>query len=188
MKHLLILIITPIIFSWHCYAQTSHSQLPFTADAFVTKPLHGSNDFFNSTIIANDNSRSMATSYIRVMQSFDFHFENATNQSWSRHKKNFIVHFTIDGKKTNAVFNKKGKLLYSLSNCSEKDLPDASRTLINTTYGDYKIFCVTEACYRGENRLVVVLEDEKSIVYLLWKNGKLQEPMKCEKVINESED
>ncbi|HEX5151468.1 MAG TPA: hypothetical protein VFW07_08460 [Parafilimonas sp.] len=89
----------------------------------------------------------MATSYIRVMRSFTFHFENATNQSWFRYKKNFIVHFTADGKKENAVFNKKGKLLYSLSNCSEKDLPQQARTFININYHDCKIICVTEAYY-----------------------------------------
>jgi hypothetical protein len=124
----------------------------------------------------------MAASYIQVMRSFTFHFEKATNQSWSRYKKNLIVHFTIDGRKTTAVFNRKGKLLNSLSNCSEKDLSLETRAFISTTYNNYKIVCVTKAYYRGENRLVVLLEGEKSFIYLWWKDGEMQEPMECEEV------
>ena len=138
----------------------------------------GLNNFFKNTAIVNDKSLNMATSYLRAMQSFTRHFEKATNESWYRIKKNFVVHFTIDGKKTNAVFNKKGKLIYSLSNCSEKDLPPETRSFIKNNYFGYNTIQVVKKYYDEKNLFIVQLEDDKNLINLWWIDGEMQKPIK----------
>src|SRR4051794_30804950 len=138
-----LVLISAIINTGNVFAQNADKNIrPFSFT-------DSRNNAFKNMIIINDNVRNMATNYLRIMQTFARHFEKATNESWYRIKENFVVHFTIDRKQTNAVFNKKGKLLYSLSNCSEKDLHAETRELIKNTYSGYNIIRVTKTYHDG---------------------------------------
>jgi hypothetical protein len=154
------------------FAQNSDKNInPFSFTA-------GLNNIFKKTAIVNNKSLNMATSYLRVMQLFTRHFEKATNESWYRIEKNFVVDFIIDGEKTTAVFNKKGKLLYSLSNCTEKDLSAETREFIKDNYFGYNIIRVIKKFYDEKNILIIQLEDDRSLINLWWIDGEMQEPEK----------
>jgi hypothetical protein len=170
-----LVLISAIINTDNVFAQNADKNIrPFSFT-------NSRNNAFKYMVIINDNSRNMATSYLRVMQTFIRDFEKAANESWHRINEKFVVHFTIDGKQTTALFNKKGKLLSKLSNCSEKDLSAETRELIKNSYSGYNIIRVIKTYHDGINFLIVQLEDDRSFVNLWWKNGEMQEELKYQK-------
>ena len=67
-------------------------------------------------------------------------------------------------------------LIYSISACPEKYLPVESKEFIRGTYFGYSSMGMTKIYCNERNRLVVQLEDDRSLINLWWIDGEMQEP------------
>jgi hypothetical protein len=110
-----------------------------------------------------------------VTNAFGKSFKSATNVNWSKVDKNFQASFTVDGKETKALYNKKGRLVYTISYGSEKDLSSENRKMVKGAYVDYTITSAIEIKEDNRTIWVIKLEDITSLVFVRLENGTLEE-------------
>ena len=130
-----------------------------------------------SMMDANTNSQPVETVNIntKVTNAFGKSFKSATNVNWSKVDKNFQASFTVDGKETKALYNKKGRLVYTISYGSEKDLSSENRKMVKSAYVDYTITSAIEIKEDNRTIWVIKLEDIKSLIFVRLENGTLEE-------------
>jgi hypothetical protein len=117
-----------------------------------------------------------------VWSSFRSYFSNAIDTKWYELNKNYLVRFMTDDNQNRALFTKKGNLIYHISYGYEKNLPDAIRKQVKSTYFDYDI---TRAIKVNEgNRIVWVvnLEDAKTLILVRLESGEMDEVERLNKI------
>jgi hypothetical protein len=98
-----------------------------------------------------------------ALVNFHSSFPDATEVSWFNMKKGQLyVAFNTAGKKNRVVYNKKGKILYSISYYSKEMLPASVLQQVKDNYCGKSIFGITEISYNHETVYVLVLEDQTS--------------------------
>jgi hypothetical protein len=94
-------------------------------------------------------------------------FGNAANVSWAPEDKGqSLVYFETPGKKNRAGFDKKGNLVYTISNYREEQLPQDILLKVKESYFGRSIFCVTEVNYDGKTAYLIVLEDKTTWLHI----------------------
>ena len=76
-----------------------------------------------------------------VQEAFAQKYPGAENVRWSRDKNDYHeAHFTLDGEKYRADFEKSGKWIETEQNVKKKDLPKAVEKVIEDKYDKPKIY------------------------------------------------
>ena len=104
-----------------------------------------------------------------VLISLQSSFPDATAVTWYNMAKGHLyVAFNIPGKTSRAMFDKKGKMLYSISYYSKEMLPASVLQKVNDNYCGKSIFGITEISFDHETVYELVLEDKTS-----WTDVKI---------------
>jgi len=90
-------------------------------------------------------------------------FPEVTDDNWFSEKKGFTtVYFKTPGKTNRALFDKKGKIVYTISYYQKEMLPVWVLQKMNEKYAGKNIFGVTEINNNNETSYVLVLEDKSN--------------------------
>lgn len=100
----------------------------------------------------------------RVVSKFEKAFPGATDASWMNTNDGFAVRFLQKGIQHMAFMTKRGNCISYIRYYFEKDLPPAVRTLVKSTYFDYKITSAEEVYHNNVTAYLVTIEDETT-----WK-------------------
>ena len=114
---------------------------------------------------------------LKLQKSFNRYFKNAENVNWYNLKKDFLVEFENNGRKTRALFGKNGYRHYAITYGAENSLPKDVRRSVKSMYYDFNILNVVEV----ETPLVdntvwlVLLKDDKNTVIARVIDGGVDE-------------
>lgn len=119
----------------------------------------------------------------KVQKSFDQYFAGVTRQYWSEVGRDFHNSFYLNGVHNCALFSKNGRLIYSISYGSEKDLPADLRKIIKREYYDYDITMAIEVKVKEQDRniWVVNMEDDTTYLTIRVEDGEMEQVQEFEK-------
>ncbi|HUP14269.1 MAG TPA: hypothetical protein VM187_18735 [Niastella sp.] len=80
------------------------------------------------------------------------------NDRWYRLNKSYFVNFVQNDVKNNALFTRKGHLIYTVSYGSAQDLPEALHSTVRQSYPDFNITHAVNVKESARNIWVVNLE------------------------------
>ncbi|HEU4633131.1 MAG TPA: hypothetical protein VFS22_04055, partial [Flavisolibacter sp.] len=86
-----------------------------------------------------------------------------------------VAFFETPGKKNKAGFDKKGKLVYTISNYKEEQLPVPVLLKVKQAYFGRSIFGVTEVNYQGKTAYIIVLEDKTTWLHIKIIGDEMEE-------------
>jgi len=111
----------------------------------------------------------------KVWTNFQKYFTNAHSPEWYEINKRFLVKYMTEDEKNQAVFTKKGKLVYNISYGYEKSLPEDLRKQVKNTYYDYDITRAIKVNTNNREIWVVNVENAKNFILIRLENGELEE-------------
>lgn len=111
----------------------------------------------------------------KVLKHFNKSFKNAENIKWEQVDDNFLATFVMENVITKSLFDKKGKLIYSINYISEKQLPVNIRNLVTNTYINYTITSVAKILQDNLQIWIVKLADESDYVAAMVEDGDVIE-------------
>ena len=119
----------------------------------------------------------------KIQTEFDKLFTNAENVSWYEQDKKFLVKFTMNDQKHQAVLNKKGSLIYDISYGTEKNLPTDVRKQVKSIYFDYSITLAIKVEEDNRAIWVVNMEDDKNLITVRVEDGEMEEVKNLSKAL-----
>lgn len=111
----------------------------------------------------------------KVRKAFERSFKDAQNLRWYEVNQNLLVKFIQNDQEHNALFNKRGNIIYDVSYGYEKDMPTAIRQQIKSHYYDYKIMRVFNVKQDSRNIWVINLEDDNNLIFARVEGGDMKE-------------
>jgi hypothetical protein len=100
---------------------------------------------------------------VKSLDAFKKMFGDVPGVIWSNIDRNHDrAYFKSNGKAIRAGFNKKGKLIYTLSYYGEEHLPAMILLQVKRNYFGKSIFGITEVCVDGKTAYLIDLEDKTS--------------------------
>ena len=102
-------------------------------------------------------------------------FGHATDVKWSLENNGFMARFINDGRKTTVLFDKKGRIVYSIAEGTIKNLPSETRKLVRSIYYDFDITSTKEVNSYQKKAWFMNLEDETSYITIRVMNGEIVE-------------
>lgn len=119
--------------------------------------------------VGNDNASR------RIMKYFVKHFENVENIGWQNVEENVLARFVHDGAKTSALFDKNGKLVYTISYSDERSLPRYYRQMVNNSYKGFVVDQVAKINEALREVWVVKLESPDRFISVQIEDDQPQE-------------
>jgi len=170
-SHQLILLIATILFGAELTAQDSTYQV--YASYNEERPL--------SSFRFRPQQPSYPDISAIALLAFKKDFGNVPDVKWSLENNGYIARFNNDGRKTTVLFDKKGRIVYSIAEGTIKNLPVDTRKLVRSVYYDYDIKMTTEVNSHNKKAWFINLEDETSFVTVRVMNGEILETGKYRK-------
>lgn len=121
----------------------------------------------------------------KVINAFHKLFKSASNVSWRSSKRYFEASFFVGEVKNRAIFNKKGKLMGTIRDYRENNLPAIVSKTVKEDFPDLEICYVTEICndfglmykisLRGARNYYFINTNDAgaSVVEKIYKRGDL---------------
>jgi len=122
----------------------------------------------------NASAEASVTVNTKVQKSFDAYFAEAAEQNWSMVGGNFLNRFHLNGVLTNALFTKKGKLIYTITYGAEKDMPADVRHIVKSEYYDYNITMAIEVKENERDIWVVKLDNATEQINVRVEDGEME--------------
>jgi hypothetical protein len=110
-----------------------------------------------------------------ALLAFKRDFSTVKDVSWSIVENKYMARFTSDGRKTRVLFDKKGQIVYSVSEGTLRNLPADTRKTVRSIYYDYDITKATEVHTLDKSAWIINLEDETSLVIVRVMDGEVTE-------------
>ncbi len=153
------------------YAQTNDIV------AFNSTSLHlALTDVISNVSAADLTATPVAYIGSRVLKSFTKNFGAIEDAKWySLKNKNCRADFNRDGRKTTAMFQKNGYMLYSIADGTENNVPTDIRKIVKSNYLDYNMSAIKEINTANTNAWVMNLKEDEDVVVLSVVNGSLYE-------------
>lgn len=111
----------------------------------------------------------------KISSRFDKLFKNAINVKWYHADDNFLAQFTTGETSNNSLFDKRGRMIYSINYCSQKDLPVNIKKMINYQYKGYEITSVAKVLQDGRKIWVIKLAGKSNYITARVEDGEVQE-------------
>ncbi|MBN8854199.1 MAG: hypothetical protein BGO55_07380 [Sphingobacteriales bacterium 50-39] len=111
---------------------------------------------------------------IKAAREFWKKYGAGKDESWYKLEAGYFAEFSEGGIKYKSVFDRKGNLLYSMKEYSEKELPKEVRALVKSTYYDYSIGWVKEVSQNQTVVYVVHIADGQNWKDLLVQDGEME--------------
>jgi len=93
----------------------------------------------------------------KVIDAFTTEFGNAAEQNWTILNNNaFLNRFKVGDNIVNTLFDRNGKLVYTITYGTEKNIPAEVRKIIRSEYFDYSI--ITAIQVKEDNREIWVIK------------------------------
>ena len=122
-----------------------------------------------NTLMAIGTIAPAITLNAKALTAFHSSFPGATNVAWSDNTDGLVyVVFNTLGKTNRAMFNKKGKMLYSISYYRQEMLSNSLIEKVLDNYPGKSIYGITETSCNHETIYQLVLEDKTS-----WTDVKI---------------
>jgi len=159
-----------VMLTGNSFSQTASDQKEF-------------NHSYAVSLIANLNSPDLDTNAsadasvtvnTKVQKSFDAYFAKASEQNWSMVGDNFLNRFHSNGVLTNALFGKKGTLIYTVTYGAEKDMPADIRHIVKSEYYDYNITMAIEVKENKRDIWVVKLDNATEQINVRVEDGEME--------------
>ena len=96
-------------------------------------------------------------------------------ESWYKLPAGYLATYTDQRGESRFVYDHKGKWLYSICTCTEKQMPEEVRRLIRSTYYDFTIGWVKEIKQDESIVYAVHIESEKQWMDLMVQDGEVRE-------------
>ena len=116
-----------------------------------------------------------------ILVGFNSRFAGANNARWFQHENNFLVKFTMDGLEQRAMFDKKARLIYTISYGFEKNLPTDVRKTLKSLYVEFNIGSAIKILEAGRTIWVVSVEDENDAILVRVEDREFEEVQKYRK-------
>jgi hypothetical protein len=124
-------------------------------------------------------SKEQAVNYPEIsamaLLAFQKNFSNVAEVKWSLVENKYMARFINEGRKTRMLFDKKGEVIYSVTEGNEKSLPADVRKAVKSIYYDYQITFTAEVHSMDKTAWIVNLEDETSLVTVKVVDGEVIE-------------
>jgi hypothetical protein len=152
---------------------SSFAQKDFSNESAYRFYPKKSGNFFPSpksgNIISNENISK------KVLIHFNKKFINATNIKWEQLDDNFLATFVRGETTTKSLFDKKGKIIYTINYFSETQLPVSIKGIVTNKYRDYKITSVAKITEDNRQIWIVKLAGKTNFVATQVENGEMEE-------------
>lgn len=111
----------------------------------------------------------------KVWQSFQKYFTNAENPAWYELNKRFLVKYMTEDKSNQAVFTKRGRLVYNISYGYEGSLPDDIKKLLRSKYYDYNIARAVKVSQDNRTIWMINVEDTRNMILVRLEDDEMEE-------------
>jgi hypothetical protein len=111
----------------------------------------------------------------KVWKAFQNSFKDAQDAKWYKINRDFLVKFIMEDQEQNALFNKRGAMIYNITFGTEKHLPDDIRKQVRSVYTDYNITKAISVHESDRVIWIVNLEDAKNLIVVRVEDGELEE-------------
>jgi len=118
---------------------------------------------------------STANVNLAVTNAFNKTFKEALEPRWFVYDKSCLVKFIMNEQRNSALYDKKGYLIYHISNLYAYSLPDETRDQITGAYPRSKILNAFLVNQNNRSIYVINLEYGKDIVFTRFENDQLVE-------------
>jgi hypothetical protein len=99
-----------------------------------------------------------------VLNTFKKSYSHSNDVRWTAVENNYLATFSDEGRMTRILFDKKGNIVYSITDGTIKNLPADARKTVRSIYYDFDITLVSEVHTLGKTAWIINMEDEKNIV------------------------
>ncbi|KAA9038382.1 hypothetical protein FW778_12475 [Ginsengibacter hankyongi] len=155
------------LFAANLFAQKDFSNL--SAYRYVT-------DQFNAGNLSTHNySRDNTAVSEKVLYHFGKKFKNVNKARWELVDNNYLARFLKDGISTQILFNKNGKVLYTILYATGEILPNSVKNIVTDNYKNYRITSVAKISEAGYKIWIVKLASNKSYAAVAVEDGTIQE-------------
>ena len=121
-------------------------------------------------------------SNIKVQRSFISYFEETAENNWSMVGKDFLNRFHFNGVLINALFDKQGRLIYTISYGTEKNLPADVRKTVKSEYYDYAITMAIEVKESNRDIWVVKLDNTNEQITVRVEDNEMERVQQFQKL------
>lgn len=118
-----------------------------------------------STTLVNEN----------VTKAFTKQFKDAVSARWFKLDKNYLVKFISNDQKNNALYNKKGYLVYHISYMNGNGLPKDIEGLINAKYVDFTVLTAIHVEQDTRSIWMVNLKAGQEFILARVEEGEVEE-------------
>ena len=118
----------------------------------------------------------------KVLKRFHKRFKNAERTKWEAVDDNVLATFINEGMTTNSLFDRKGKLIYTVNYCSEKLLPGYVKKMVADNHRNYAITSVAQILQDNRKVWIIKLEGKSDYTAVRIENGEIEEIENFQKV------
>lgn len=111
----------------------------------------------------------------KLSSRFNKLFKNAINVKWYKTGENFLAKFKTEETSNSSLFDKKGRLIYSINYCSQKQLPVSIKKMVTYKYEGYKITSVAKILQDNRKIWVIKLAGKSNYIAARVEDGEMQE-------------
>src|SRR5882672_11574380 len=156
--------ISVVAFTYRVSAQGYNNVIAFTDTKAFTRSLQLVAFFDDSSSTAT--IADLKTINTKAIKDFAAKFGTNRNEYWLKGSDCFVSNFRSDGFLNRVYYDTKGRWQFTVNTYAENKLPRDIRTIVKSTYYDYKITMVEEV--QSADNLVYIIhqEDDKHIMKL----------------------
>jgi len=111
----------------------------------------------------------------KILKHFNKKYNNATGVKWYQLDDSFLATFSTGGTLTRSLFDKKGRVIYSINYFSEKQLPADVKKMVTFKYENYKITGAAKVLQDNRKIWIVNLADKFNYVTTRLEDGEIEE-------------
>jgi len=147
----------------HGQSNNSAEPVSVTSASLTLNSLH-------STSAAKLTSNKFSANAIR---NFAKDFKEVAEPSWGESYQGYTASFSKNGIQSRIIYDRRGEWVSTIRYYGKDNLPSDIRQIIESDFGDYSIFIVTEVAVEDNVAYFVTLEDSKYFIRVKVLNGEM---------------
>jgi hypothetical protein len=120
----------------------------------------------------------------RILKYVNKHFKNTDDISWEQADENLIATVHNHGATTKYLFNKNGRIVYTIQSFSAELVPADIKKMMLKYYRKYTITSASKIVESNRHVWVVKIDGKKSFATVRIEDGEIEEIEKFDKQIN----